>query len=346
MKQVSTAEIEQLVRGEHGQPHAILGPHPDGGGVTIRSFKPLAKTVTAVLADGTRVPLAHEHEGVWVGEVSTGSTDEATDVPDYRVEVDYGQGPIVVDDPYRFLPTLGDLDLHLVNEGRHELLWTVLGARVHHYRSSTGDVSGTSFAVWAPGARGVRLEGDFNSWDGREHPMRQLGQSGVWELFMPAVGAGACYKYVILGADGVWREKADPMAYWAEVPPATSSRVYESTHRWGDDEWMRTRAARQPVHEPMSIYEIHAGSWKMGLNYRQMADELIAELADTGFTHVEFLPLAGHPFAPSWGYQVTSYYAPDSRFGSPDDLRYLIDRLHQAGIGVILDWVPAHFPKD
>ena len=243
MKQVSTAEIEQLTRGEHGQPHAILGPHPDGDGVTIRSFKPLAQTVTAVLADGTRVPLSHEYEGVWVGEWVPGgfetgaerpprpdgeSADTAGDVPDYRIEVDYGQGPITVDDPYRFLPTLGEMDLHLVNEGRHELLWTVLGSRVHHYRSSTGDVSGTSFAVWAPGARGVRLEGDFNSWDGREHPMRQLGQSGVWELFVPAVGAGACYKYVILGADGQWREKADPMAFWAEVPPATSSRVYES----------------------------------------------------------------------------------------------------------------------
>ena len=174
-------------------------------------------------------------------------TRALSDVPDYRLEVDYGQGAITVDDPYRFLPTLGEVDLHLVNEGRHELLWTVLGARVHHYRSATGDVTGTSFAVWAPGARGVRLEGDFNSWDGREHPMRELGESGIWELFVPDVGAGAGYKYVVLGADGEWREKADPMAFWAEVPPATSSRVYESSHEWSDDAWMTARASRQPV---------------------------------------------------------------------------------------------------
>jgi 1,4-alpha-glucan branching enzyme len=173
MKQVPTSEIDQLARGEHGQPHAILGPHPDGGTVTFRVYKPLARTVNVITSDGARVPLEHEHEGVWAGVAP--STSDQADVPDYRVEVDYGQGAITVDDPYRFLPTLGEMDLHLVNEGRHELLWTVLGARVHHYRASTGDVTGTSFAVWAPGARGVRLEGDFNSWDGREHPMRQLG---------------------------------------------------------------------------------------------------------------------------------------------------------------------------
>ncbi len=198
-ERVSSALIDQLVRGEHGEPHAILGPHPDGDWVSIRVYKPLAHSVSAVLSDGTRVPLSHVHEGVWEGRTPQPA---AHDVPDYRVEVDYGQGAITVDDPYRFLPTLGEMDLHLVNEGRHELLWTVLGSRVHHYRAATGDVSGAAFAVWAPGARGVRLEGDFNSWDGREHPMRQLGQSGVWELFVPGVGSGTGYKYVILGADG------------------------------------------------------------------------------------------------------------------------------------------------
>jgi 1,4-alpha-glucan branching enzyme len=350
MKKVSTAEIEQLTRGEHGQPHAILGPHPEGDGVTIRTFKPLARTVTAVLAGGTRVPLEHEYEGVWVGEATVADGVKPGDVPDYRVEVDYGEGAITVDDPYRFLPTLGDMDLHLVNEGRHELLWTVLGARVHHYRSATGDVSGTSFAVWAPSARGVRLEGDFNSWDGREHPMRQLGRSGVWELFVPGVGAGTCYKYVILGADGAWREKADPMAFWAEMPPATSSRVYESTYTWGDDAWMEQRRSRQPVHEPMSVYEVHLASWRKRhgqvLTWDQLIDELVPYVADLGFSHVELMPVMQHPFGGSWGYHVTSYFAPDARFGDPDGFRRLVDAFHQRGIGVLLDWVPGHFATD
>jgi 1,4-alpha-glucan branching enzyme len=357
MKQVSRDEIEQLVRGEHGQPHAILGPHPDGDAVTFRIYKPLAQSVTAVVHDGTRVELGHEHEGVWLGEapVSTGSTNgglglRSGDVPDYRVEVDYGQGAITVDDPYRFLPTLGEMDLHLVNEGRHELLWTVLGARVHHYRSATGDVSGTSFAVWAPSARGVRLKGDFNSWDGREHPMRQLGESGVWELFVPEVGAGAHYKFIILGADGQWREKADPMAYYAEVPPQTSSVVFESRHEWGDDAWMRRRRDEQPVHGPMSIYEVHLASWRKRdgrvLGYDQLIEELVPYVADLGFSHVELMPIMQHPFGGSWGYHVTSYFAPDSRFGDPDGFRRLVDAFHRAGVGVILDWVPGHFATD
>jgi 1,4-alpha-glucan branching enzyme len=360
MTPVPSSELDLLVRGEHGHPHAILGAHPAGGVVTIRVYKPLARTVTAVLSDGTRVPLEHQHEGVWEGVVVPGGFEtgaerppqppDAGDVPDYRVEVDYGEGAITVDDPYRFLPTLGETDLYLVNEGRHELLWTVLGARVHHYQSPTGDVSGTSFAVWAPGARGVRLEGEFNSWDGREHPMRQLGESGVWELFMPGVGSGARYKYVILGADGAWREKADPMAFWAEVPPATSSRVFESSHRWSDEDWMSARASRQPVHQPMSVYEVHLGSWRKRygqvLTWDQLIDELVPYVADLGFTHVELMPVMQHPFGGSWGYHVTSYFAPDSRFGDPDGFRRLVDAFHRHGIGVLLDWVPGHFATD
>jgi 1,4-alpha-glucan branching enzyme len=350
MKTVPTSQIEQLVRGESGQPHAILGPHPDRDGVTFRAYKPLARSVVVVTSDGIRVPLEHEHEGVWVGELA----DAGGDVPDYRVEVDYGEGPITVDDPYRFLPTLGETDLYLVNEGRHELLWTVLGSRVHHYRSLDGradrDVTGAAFAVWAPSARAVRLEGDFNSWDGREHPMRQLGESGVWELFVPGIGSGTGYKYVILGADGQWREKADPMAYWAEVPPATSSRVFESTHAWGDDVWMRERAQRQPVHEPMSVYEVHLGSWRrrhgQPLTWDQLIDELVPYVADLGFSHVELMPVMQHPFGGSWGYHVTSYFAPDSRFGDPDGFKRLVDAFHRQGIGVLLDWVPGHFATD
>jgi 1,4-alpha-glucan branching enzyme len=244
------------------------------------------------------------------------------------------------------LPTLGDIDLHLIGEGRHENLWEVLGAHVHTYQTAGGPVVGTAFAVWAPSARGVRVEGDFDYWSGRAFPMRSLGSSGVWELFIPEVGDGVRYKFEILGADSVWRDKADPMAFATEKPPATASIVYTSTYEWKDDAWLEHRAATSWHTAPMSIYEVHLGSWRVGLSYLQLADELVDYLLATGFTHVEFLPVAEHPFGGSWGYQVSSYYAPTARFGSPDELRHLIDRLHQAGIGVIIDWVPGHFPKD
>jgi len=338
------------VRGEHGHPHAVLGPHLHGDRVTVRALKPLAHQVTVRYGE-RETRLAHEYDGIWAGVVSTGSTGSTGttgEVPDYRLLVSYDAEAIEVDDPYRFLPTLGEMDLHLVNEGRHENLWQVLGARVHHYDAN---VSGTSFAVWAPSARAVRVKGDFNSWDGREHPMRQLGQSGVWELFVPDTGAGTAYKYVVLGADNEWRDKADPMAFHAEVAPATSSRVYESTHAWGDGAWLEARASKHPATEPMSIYEMHLGSWKRHpggrfWSYDEMADDLVPYLADLGFTHVELMPVMQHPFGGSWGYHVTSYFAPDSRFGDPDGFRRLVDRFHQAGIGVLLDWVPGHFATD
>jgi 1,4-alpha-glucan branching enzyme len=345
---VNRGELDQLVRGDHGHPHAILGPHVHEGTLTFRVLKPLAERV-AIRYDGTETVLEHEHGGIWAGAVAA-PTDDA--VPDYRVVVDYGQGELVLDDPYRFLPTLGDMDLHLVNEGRHENLWQVLGARVHHYDVPLGEpITGTSFAVWAPSARAVRVKGDFNSWDGREHPMRQLGRSGVWELFVPGLEAGTSYKYGVLGADDVWREKADPMAFHAEVAPATSSRVFESSHVWSDDEWMAARAQKRPVAEPMATYELHLGSWKRHpggrfWSYDEMADDLVPYLANLGFTHVELMPVMQHPFGGSWGYHVTSYFAPDSRFGDPDGFRRLVDRFHQAGIGVILDWVPGHFATD
>ncbi len=235
-------------------------------------------------------------------------------------------------------PGLGDLDLHLIGEGRHEQLWQVLGA---HTR-----VGGTSFAVWAPGAQDVRVVGDFNSWDGAGHGMAALGGSGVWELFVPGVGDGARYKYELLAADGSRRLKADPLAFRAEPPPGTASEVYTSRYAWADDEWMARRRSWEAHREPMSVYEAHLGSWRRGLSYRDLATELVAYVADLGFTHLELLPVAEHPYGGSWGYQVSSYYAPTSRFGSPDDFRHLVDRLHQAGIGVIVDWVPAHFPRD
>ncbi len=338
-------ELDQLIRGEHGHPHALLGPHVLDGQVWVRVYKPLASAVV-VLHDDGETALEHAHEGVWAGPLPH------TEVPAYRVRVSYGDHTIEVDDPYRFLPTLGEMDQHLIGEGRHEQLWEVLGARVHHYEApGGGTISGTAFAVWAPSARGVRVKGDFNSWDGREHPMRQLGSSGVWELFVPGVGAGAAYKYWINGADGTWREKADPMASFAEVAPATSSKVFESTYTWGDQAWMDARPERRHVAEPMSVYEMHLASWKRHpgggfWSYDEMADDLVPYLQDLGFTHVELMPVMQHPFGGSWGYHVTSYFAPDSRFGDPDGFRRLVDRFHQAGIGVILDWVPGHFATD
>ncbi|WP_447949818.1 1,4-alpha-glucan branching protein GlgB [Microbacterium aurum] len=337
MSAVSDEILDTVATGSYHAPHDVLGPHrlPDGTWV-IRTRRPMARTVTAELDDGTAVTLAHVRSGVWEG--TTPHQPRA-----YEIVATYDGAPdFRADDPYRHLPSLGEMDQYLIGEGRHEELWRVLGAHVRHYDG----VSGVSFAVWAPHARAVRVTGDFNAWDGQGHAMRSLGSSGVWELFVPGLGAGTTYKYEILTPRGEWILKADPMAQWAEVPPATGSVVTESTYTWGDAEWLARRASGDVLSQPMSTYELHLGSWRPGLGYRDAADPLIDYLTEVGYTHVEFLPLAEHPFGGSWGYQVSGYYAPTSRFGTPDDLRYLIDRLHQAGFGVIMDWVPGHFPKD
>ncbi|MHB8186989.1 MAG: 1,4-alpha-glucan branching protein GlgB [Dermatophilaceae bacterium] len=341
MKPIKRSELERLIAGTHHDPHAILGPHPHNDGVTVRTLKPLADNVVVESADGSRTELRHEFEGVWVGVLST------SEVPDYRIRVTYDDGIVHVhDDPYRFLPTLGEVDLHLVGEGRHEELWNVLGAHVRKYDGPMGPVRGTSFAVWAPNARAVRIVGDFNRWDGSAHPMRSLGSTGVWELYVPGVAEGNRYKFEILGSDGSRRTKADPMARATERPPATASMVTSTAYTWQDGDWMTRRAATNPHNGPMSVYEVHLGSWRQGESYRDLAEHLVNYVKDLGFTHVELMPVMEHPYGPSWGYQVTSYYAPTSRFGSPDDFRYLVDTLHRNGIGVLLDWVPAHFPKD
>ena len=333
--------LERLVGGAGHDPHGILGAHPMAGGRTaIRTLRPEASAVSVVLRDGSRFPLRRVHAGGVFAGVVDGPPD------DYRLDVSYGEQTYTVDDPYRWLPTLGEIDLHLIGEGRHENLWQVLGAHVRSYPTPGGVVTGTSFAVWAPSARGIRVSGDFDYWSGRAFPMRVLGSSGVWELFVPGVGDGCRYKFQVLGADSVWRDKADPMAFATELPPATASRIFTSAYEWDDAEWLATRARTPWQAAPMSIYEAHIGSWRQGLSYRQLAEELVDYLLETGFTHVEFLPVAEHPFGGSWGYQVSSYYAPSARFGDPDDFRYLVDKLHQAGIGVIVDWVPGHFPKD
>ncbi|HEY2602281.1 MAG TPA: 1,4-alpha-glucan branching protein GlgB, partial [Thermoleophilaceae bacterium] len=343
---VASADLEAIVRREHSNPHSVLGAHPDDGGVVVRAFRPAAAAVTALVNGGAEVELKQIHPGgVFEGLV------EGAEVPlRYRLAVDYGEsGSFVIDDPYAFPPTIGELDLHLLGEGRHEELYEKLGAHVREHEG----VIGTAFAVWAPAARAVSVVGDFNSWDGRLDAMRSLGPGGVWELFVPGVGSGARYKYELLTADGDLRLKADPCAQEAELPPQTASVVTDPEHEWRDSAWIENRAAAVPLDGPMSIYEVHLGSWRLNtqdgnrsLTYLELADELAAYVVDMGFTHIELLPVMAHPFSGSWGYQVSGYFAPAPAYGSPDDLREFVDRMHARGIGVILDWVPAHFPRD
>jgi 1,4-alpha-glucan branching enzyme len=320
--------VNEIMTGAVHDPHAILGAHSDGDKTTVRTLRRGATDVS-VIAGGKMVPMHRVHdEGIF--EVTLPGM-----VVDYRIEI----GGARFDDPYRHLPTLGDLDLHLIAEGRHERLWSVLGAQPR--------VGGCAFAVWAPNAQGVRVVGDFTGWGPHDGwPMRSLGSSGVWELYVPDAQVGQRYKFRILGRDGAWQEKADPMARRTEIPPRTASVIDESMYVWGDDEWLARRAQTALHQRPMSVYEVHLASWRPGLSYTDLAEQLTAYVAEQGFTHVEFMPVMEHPYGGSWGYQVTGYYAPTARFGSPDGLRLLIDRLHQAGIGVILDWVPAHFPRD
>ncbi|MFE6999032.1 1,4-alpha-glucan branching enzyme [Streptomyces griseus] len=329
------ADRGRLLAGDHHAPHDVLGAHPIPGGVLVRALRPFARSVT-VLATGLRAELHEDGDGFFSGVLPV------PEVPAYRLEVAYDDNTIEVEDAYRFWPAIGELDLHLIGEGRHEELWRALGAEPMELQG----VSGTRFTLWAPNARGVRITGDFNYWDGTGYPMRSLGSTGVWELFLPGVGEGALYKYDVCRPDGSHTVRADPMARRTEVPPATASVVTASHHVWQDADWMAHRGDR-PVHEaPFSVYEVHLASWRPGLTYRQLAEQLPAYVKDLGFTHVELMPVSEHPFGGSWGYQVTGFYAPTSRMGTPDDFRFLVDALHRAGIGVIMDWVPAHFPRD
>ncbi|MFE7751532.1 1,4-alpha-glucan branching enzyme [Streptomyces sp. NPDC057428] len=330
------ADRGRLLAGEHHAPHDVLGAHPVTGGVLFRALRPFARSV-AVLAGGKRAELQSDGDGFFSGILPMPAVPGT-----YSLQVAYDDNTIEVDDPYRFLPAIGELDLHLIGEGRHEELWKALGSTPMEHHG----VSGTRFTVWAPNARGVRVTGDFNYWDGTAFPMRSLGSTGIWELFLPGVGEGSAYKYDICRPDGSHTQRADPMARYTEVPPATASVVTASHHEWQDTDWMRHRGDR-PVHEsPFSVYEVHLPSWRPGLTYRQLAAQLPAYVKELGFTHVELMPVSEHPFGGSWGYQVTGFFAPTSRMGTPDDFRFLVDALHAAGIGVLMDWVPAHFPRD
>jgi 1,4-alpha-glucan branching enzyme len=332
-------DVQRLLAGTNASPHSVLGLHEG----VVRVWRPDATAVT-ILCEGREIEAVQLHPaGLFAAQLKNSAHT------DYRVRVQYGDAVFELDDPYRFWPTLGDLDVHLFNEGRHEQLWRALGARVMDHQG----VRGTAFSVWAPNAQSVRVVGEFNSWDGRLHPMRTLGPSGIWELFLPGVGAGALYKFEVLDANGAVRLKADPMARGTEAPPAQASVVVESSYTWHDDDWIARRASTDLLARPLSVYEVHLGSWRTvpeegdrPLTYREMADQLVPYVKELGFTHVELLPINEHPYTPSWGFQVTSYFAPTARYGTPDDFRALIDAFHAADIGVIINWVPAHFPKD
>ena len=340
-------EIELVIARRHWDPHHVLGAHPvNDGGVVVRAFRPDAREVLARVEGGESAMLHQRHPaGLFEGFVS------GVGLPlRYELEVNYPDGGVyTLRDPYAFAPTIGDLDLHLIGEGHHEELYERLGAHVREIDSALG----TAFAVWAPAARAVSVVGDFNSWDGRLHAMRVLGASGVWEIFIPGVVEDAAYKFEILTDGGEIRMKADPFAFRTVLIPRTDSVVHRSRHVWHDGEWMERRRATQPHLGPMVIYEVHLGSWRLNpeqgnrtLSYLELADELADYVTDLGFTHVQLMPVMEYPFSGSWGYQVTSYFAPTARFGPPDDFKQFVDQLHGRGIGVILDWVPAHFPRD
>ncbi len=336
--------IQAVVHARHGDPFAVLGPHPTASGTAIRAFVPDADSVEVVARD-TGLKLGNltrvDDAGFWSGCV-------ASAVP-YRFHIICGGAARDVEDPYSFPMLLGDLDIYLLGEGRHRDFASVLGAHV----MAMDGVTGVRFAVWAPNARRVSVVGSFNAWDGRRHPMRLRHGSGVWELFIPRVAAGAIYKYELVGADGaVLPLKADPVARATERPPATGSVVPDPTEpSWTDAEWIAGRGSRQSTRAPMSVYEVHAMSWlphseRGDFTWDELADKLVPYVQQMGFTHVELMPIMEHPFGGSWGYQPLAQFAPTARLGEPLGFARFVDRCHAAGVGVILDWVPAHFPTD
>lgn len=345
------ATIDALARGMHADPFAVLGPHhvkQNGvSGLAIRAFRPHAASISIVgRAGGRTLPMARLHpEGVFEAFIEGATRDGF----DYRLRFTWPDGnETEIDDPYRYGPVLTDFDQHLFAEGTHVRAFNRLGARAIQH----GSRPGVHFAVWAPNARRVSVVGDFNGWDGRVHSMRTLVPSGLWEIFIPDLAIGDRYKFEVVSPYGHLLLKSDPCGRYFEEPPRTASIVWESKYEWHDGDWMNGREAQGAwIHRPMSVYEVHLGSWRRGhdgrfLNYRELADSLVPYVKELGFTHIELLPVMEHPFSGSWGYQVIGFFAPTSRFGTPDDFKYFVDICHRAGVGVILDWVPGHFPKD
>jgi 1,4-alpha-glucan branching enzyme len=347
---LSREELRSLIELTHQSPHSLLGMQPlgDGSGLVVR----------ALLPDAAKVEIHPTHEKnkpafglkrIPKTDVFEAVTKSSNKVYAYDLVITNHQGQVRrTRDAFSFLPTLSESDLFLFGKGDERKIFEKLGAQL---RVIDG-VPGTSFAVWAPNAQRVSVVGDFNNWDGRFHPMRLLGASGVWEIFIPGVGQGAHYKFEIRDAHGNIKLNTDPFGFFFEVAPKQAAIVWETKHfKWNDSAWLKKRRERDPLRSPMSVYEVHVGSWQKkseneSWSYRELARPLVEYVTRLGFTHVEFLPVAEHAYYPSWGYQVTGFYAPTSRFGTPDDFQFLVNALHEAGIGVIVDWVPAHFPRD
>ncbi|MBX5229031.1 1,4-alpha-glucan branching protein GlgB [Rhizobium sp. NLR9b] len=333
-----------LIEGRHGDPFSILGPHESGGMTIVRVYLPGAEGVDLIEAASGRVvaPFSIAHpSGLFAAAMGSRMP--------YRLRITWPDGEQITEDPYSFGLLLGELDLHLISEGTHYSLSRTLGA----VEMSVDDVAGVRFAVWAPNARRVSVVGDFNAWDGRRNPMRLRQSAGVWELFVPRLAPGERYKFEIIDPHGnCLPQKADPVARASEAAPSTASIVASSMRfRWTDDNWMKGRSRQQRLEGPISVYEVHAGSWLRenggrSLDWVELSQRLVPYVRDMGFTHIELLPIMEHPFGGSWGYQPLGLFAPTGRYGTPEDLAYFIDRCHGAGIGVILDWVPAHFPTD
>jgi 1,4-alpha-glucan branching enzyme len=347
---LTSSELESLVRIQHSSPHQLLGMHPlgDKGGVVVRVVWPTAARVEVVPTHEPSMPsiaLKRLHDqGVFEGV-----NRKVNRVYAYDVVITETSGQVRrTRDPYAFLPCLSETDLYLFGQGNERRIYDKLGARLR----VVDGVSGASFAVWAPNARRISVVGDFNGWDGRFHPMRMLGSSGIWELFIPGVPRGAHYKFEIMDAQGRLALKTDPYGFFFEIAPKNAAIVWDTAQfKWADEAWLNQRRQQNPFQSPLSIYEVHLGSWRKksigeSLTYRELAGPLIDYVHQMGFTHVEFLPVAEHAYYPSWGYQVTGFYAPTSRYGTPDDFQFLVNALHEAGIGIIVDWVPAHFPRD
>jgi len=347
---ISKDEIRRIIRTDHHDPFSVLGIHQDDGGIAVRAFLPEAVSAFVVEKKGNKkaeTPMEKLDDGGFF----EARFPDRTSVFSYSLKrVERDGSTATFEDSYRFLPTLTEFDLHLFGAGDHHHLYEKLGA---HYAEVEG-LGGVQFAVWAPNARSVSLVGDFNGWDRRRHAMRVLGSSGIWEIFVPGLAEGELYKYQVKTKDGRLLDKTDPFGFAMETRPRTASRVdFLHHHRWQDKAWLDRRASEDIMARPVAAYEIHLGSWmrvteegNRWLTYRELAEKLIPYVRERGFNYVELLPILEHPLDASWGYQVTGYFAPTSRFGRPEDFMFFVDQCHQNGIGVILDWVPAHFPKD
>jgi 1,4-alpha-glucan branching enzyme len=342
-------EVSRFVAGAHSDPFRVLGPHRMGDDLEIRVFRPDARKIEVVLDQHPEEPITAQkiqQDGFFCATVRNATRD----IPYHLRVTEWDGSHCLARDPYQYGPIMGEVDLHLFAEGQHWKIYDKFGAHVR----TIGDAAGVYFAVWAPNAQRVSVVGDFNDWDGRVNPMRKLVGSGVWELFLPGIKPGAHYKFEIRTQTGALLLKSDPFALFNQHGKSTASLVYDlERYTWNDGGWMESRRTRNWPRSPISIYEVHLGSWQRKaeegnrhLSYLELAETLLPYVLEMGYTHIELLPIAEHPFEGSWGYQVTNYYAPTSRFGTPDEFRYFIDKCHRTGIGVIMDWVPAHFPKD